>query len=83
MDVSTLNSSQNPFSDYGTIVEGERFIGRKNEIASIHSRVLGNNYGNLSIVGLPRIGKSSLVWNALLIQKSHLLSTRKIIVEQV
>jgi AAA+ ATPase superfamily predicted ATPase len=64
----------NPFSDYGSIVEGQRFIGRDKEIEIIQNRILGSNYGNISIVGLPRIGKSSLVWNTLFIDKKHLIN---------
>lgn len=59
-------NTNNPFSDFGKIVTGERFVGRKKEITQIHSRLLGKNYGNLSIVGLPRVGKSSLAHNALI-----------------
>ncbi len=55
----------NPFSDYGKIVQDERFVGRRKEIAVIQNRLLGSNYGNLAIMGLPRIGKSSLAHNAI------------------
>ena len=44
----------NPFSDYGTAVWGNRFVGREEELRTIKDRVLGVNYGNLSIVGLPK-----------------------------
>ena len=63
----------NPFADYGGIVINERFIGRKKEIESIQNRLLGTSFGNISIVGLPRVGKSSLVWNAVFLQKEILL----------
>ena len=56
----------NPFADNAGIVTDNRFVGRKSEIFEIHTRVLGELYGNWAIVGLPRIGKSSLVWNALI-----------------
>lgn len=55
----------NPFSDYGKIVQDERFVGRQKEITAIQNRLLGSNYGNLAIMGLPRIGKSSLAHNAI------------------
>jgi hypothetical protein len=64
MVIKALNT-QNPFSDYGQIVKGSRFAGRKEEVQKIHNRVLGEAYGNIAIMGMPRIGKSSLVWNAL------------------
>jgi hypothetical protein len=79
MVIKELNIT-NPFADNAGIVTGNRFIGRQPEINGIHNRVLGELYGNLAIVGLPRIGKSSLVWNALiplkeeLLQKNHILT---------
>lgn len=63
----------NPFADYGGIVINERFIGRKKEIEGIQNRLLGSSFGNISIVGLPRVGKSSLVWNAVFLQKETLI----------
>jgi hypothetical protein len=70
----------NPFSDYGTIVSNDRFIGRIKEIDAIRNRVLGASYGNISIVGLPRIGKSSLVWNAIFLDKEKLLSENVVLI---
>jgi hypothetical protein len=70
----------NPFADNAGIVTGERFVGRQPEIKEIHTRVLGELYGNLAIVGLPRIGKSSLVWNALMPLKEKLLQEKHILV---
>lgn len=69
---------ENPFADYGKIIKGERFVGRKNEIAAIQNRIFGFSYGNLAIQGLPRIGKSSLAWNAI-IEKKEELEKRNII----
>lgn len=69
---------KNPFADYGGIVTGERFVGRKKEIEVIKNRLLGNFYGNIAIEGLPRIGKSSLAWNSIFTQKDDLV-TKKII----
>ena len=71
MVIKTLNT-QNPFSDYGSIVKVNRFVGRKSEIEEIHNRVLGQNYGNIAIMGLPRIGKTCLAWNALMPIKDDL-----------
>lgn len=53
---------ENPYADYGKIVRGERFIGRKNIINVIESRIVRpTNPANLAIIGVHRIGKSSLV----------------------
>lgn len=64
--------SLNPFADYGTIIVGSRFIGRKEEIQIINQRVMGDDYGNIAIVGLPRIGKSSLAWHCIMEKKEDL-----------
>jgi len=80
MVISKLNImiKKNPFSDYGGIVTDKRFIGRRKEIDKIENRLLGVSYGNIAIIGLPRIGKSSLVWNTIFEKKNH-LSKEKII----
>ena len=65
-------SLNNPFADFGGIVHGDRFIGRKGYIEKIKERVLGSTYGNLAIMGLPRVGKSSLVWHAIMDKKEEL-----------
>ena len=50
---------KNPFADFGGIVIGDRFIGRKAEIEAIQNRLFGINYGNMAIMGLPRIGNQA------------------------
>jgi len=67
---------KNPFGDYGGVVAGERFIGRNNEIEIIQNRLLGCNYGNIAIMGLPRIGKSSLAWNSIITAKEELIKKK-------
>lgn len=49
----------NPYSGYGNIVLGERLVGRERHIDAMLKR-LASNGGSLSVVGEPRIGKSSL-----------------------
>jgi hypothetical protein len=52
----------NPFADYGTVVSGDRFIGRAEEIRQLDGRLFGEGgFGSLAVTGLPRIGKSSLL----------------------
>jgi len=67
---------KNPFADYGGIVINDRFIGRKKEIEAIQNRLLGTSFGNISVVGLPRVGKSSLVWNAVFLGKEVLIEKK-------
>lgn len=70
--------SFNPFADYGGIVRGERFVGRAKELQTIEQRVMGSAYGNLAIMGLPRIGKSSLAWQGIMEKKEALLESKTI-----
>lgn len=70
---------ENPFSDFGNIVRGERFIGRKEKILEINNRVIRpHEPGNLAIIGEPRIGKSSLIYKAIIEQKESLHARRVI-----
>jgi hypothetical protein len=67
---------KNPFSDYGGIISADRFVGRKSELKQIQKRVLGETFGNLAIMGLPRIGKSSLAWNSVIENKKALIQNK-------
>ena len=68
---------ENPFSDYGKIVRGERFIGRKQIINAIESRIIQPmNPGNLAIIGVHRIGKSSLAYKTIVEQKNKLIDKK-------
>lgn len=68
---------ENPFADYGNIVSGDRFIGRKDSLQVIKNRVTRpQEPGNLAIIGDPRIGKSSLVYKAVIESKSVLIDKR-------
>lgn len=69
----------NPFSDYGTIVYGERFINRREGIRFIENRVIRpTEPGNLAVIGDYRIGKSSLVYHSVMARKDELLRKRRI-----
>ena len=71
---------KNPFSGYGVIVSGERFVGREDAINTIRQRVLGQEFSNLSITGLPKIGKSSLAWHSLVRIREELAKEKTIVV---
>jgi hypothetical protein len=69
----------NPFSDYGSIVCGDRFINRRDSIRAIENRVLRpKEPGNIAIIGDYRIGKSSLVYHSIMLRKRDLLEERRI-----
>jgi len=69
----------NPIADYGSIVFGNRFIGRLDNIRVVESRIINPlKSANLAIIGVPRIGKSSLAWKAIMEREEELVS-RKIL----
>jgi DNA-binding CsgD family transcriptional regulator len=68
----------NPYSDYGNIIYGDRFIGRQVHVNKIRSRVLGPPGGNLAIVGQRRVGKSSLAYQAVMSHREELLRQRTV-----
>lgn len=69
----------NPFSDYGNIVYGERFLNRNESQRAIENRIIRpQEPGNLAIIGDYRIGKSSLVYNSIIGHKSDLLNNKLI-----
>ena len=68
---------ENPFADYGNIVRGERFIGRRDSLRVIENRVIRpREPGNLAIIGDYRIGKSSLVDKAIIERRDELVAKR-------
>ncbi len=69
----------NPYSNYGSIAFGSRFFGRKKEIKFFTDRIIENpSPQDISIIGAPKIGKSSLVHEALIERKRELHSNKKI-----
>ncbi len=68
-----IGDIENPFVDYGTIVSGNRFIGRKDDLKVVENRIIRQKEsGNLAIIGEPRIGKSSLINKAIIERKDEL-----------
>ena len=66
---------ENPFVNYGKIVRGERFIGRHEIHSVIENRIIYPvNPGNLAIIGVHRIGKSSLAYKTIIQQKDKLIA---------
>ena len=55
-------SLYNPFASAGSIVKGDAFVGRASIIRNISERLFGKEFGNVAIVGIPKIGKSSLMY---------------------
>lgn len=66
-----------PFIGTGKKVIGERFVGRQEVIDRIYDSVV-NSYINYSIIGLPKIGKSSLVWNVFMEDRKRFHEDKKV-----
>lgn len=77
-----MDAKSNPkdslFERTGRIVYGNRFVGRTHEISEIRKYVVDNR-ANVAIIGMPRVGKSSLVWQSLMYCKEELISKHKLI----
>lgn len=77
MAIQSKQLIDNPFSGSDGIVTGEQFIGRENELQRLWMQVMNKKkFGNYAIMGLPRIGKSSLAWEGIMARKKELLEER-------
>jgi len=75
--------SINPFADVGTTISGVRFIGREDELYQIGNRLFGaGGFGSVALVGIPRIGKTSLVAEAIRRAQPKLKKLKAVIVNQ-
>ena len=72
--------NSNPFASAGTIVEANVFVGRQMELRDISERLFGEEFGNVAIVGIPKVGKSSLMHNALMANVEELWSKHRFLV---
>ena len=67
----------NPYCDFGTVIAGDRLIGRQREVTAISNRLLGpGGFGSLALIGMQRVGKTSLVQKAIFDQKKSLVDRR-------
>ena len=71
---------RNPFAAAGTIVAGNAFVGRQMELRDMSERLFGEEFGNVAIVGIPKVGKSSLMHNALMVNAERLWSERRFLI---
>lgn len=67
----TFNNFPNPFVAAGKVEDPRFFVGRKEEIKSIVSRMDGAQPTSINVVGEKRIGKSSLLYNFFLTWESR------------
>lgn len=55
---------ENIFADFGNVISADRYINREKVEKNIRARLLDNNsYGSIGLVGMQRMGKSSLSYN--------------------
>lgn len=71
------------FSNVCKVVTGDRYVNRIKKEEKIIKRVFcpSKNYGSISIVGLPRIGKTSLVRNTLEKNRKYIKSNNIICIQ--
>ncbi|HLG74818.1 MAG TPA: protein kinase [Ktedonobacteraceae bacterium] len=70
----------NPFANAGNTITGTDFIGRADDLDAIENRVIRplNQRGSIAIIGMPKIGKRSLVQTALM-ERTGELTARKLL----
>ena len=74
---------ENIFADFGNIINSSRYISRKKAESIVKSRLLENDtYGSIGLVGIQRMGKSSLAYN-LFEKRTQELIEEKIMVLQL
>jgi hypothetical protein len=72
----------NPFATYASVATGDEFFGRQPELDKIRSRWLdGSEPGNMPVVGMPRVGKSSLVRQAVRLFQPELTARRIVVAD--
>ena len=72
-----ISDFDNPFASMGMIISGPNFIGRRHDLQTIIRRVTHPHAsGSIAIIGMPLIGKSSLVDQAIMQQKAELTGKR-------
>ena len=75
----SVDKIANPFSQYGAPVTGDEFIGRTQYLEVMENRIINVTHpGNLAIIGLPRIGKTSLVKEFLRRNSDYLVHNKRI-----
>jgi uncharacterized protein len=73
----------NPFVAAGMIEDTTRFVGRKDELHAIASRMKGDQPTSINIVGEKHIGKSSLLHYFVLTWQQRVLNNSNSYVEKL
>lgn len=76
---SSNDKTANPFSQFGAPITGDEFIGRTYHLDIMENRIINVIHpGNLAIIGLPRIGKTSIVKEFLRRNSDYLINIKRI-----
>lgn len=78
MDKTMLHDKKRLFYRTGKIVYGDRFVGRKDLLSEMQDCVINLN-DNLAVMGMPRVGKSSLVWQCFMFNKEEIIENDNMI----
>lgn len=77
----TGGKMNNPYADSGSIISTDRYIVRTETERTVESRLIGNDaYGSVGVVGMQRMGKSSLAHNVLISKKDELLKNHVMVI---
>ena len=72
---------ENPYADFGATIIGARFVGRERDLRTLASRIFGERgFGSIAVIGLPRIGKTSLVSEAVRRAEARPIGRRLVVV---
>lgn len=75
---------ENIYADYGNVIPPSRYIHRSKNEKEILSRLIENeNYGSIGLVGMQRMGKSSLAYNLFEVKRKELLEKKIMVIKLV
>ncbi len=75
---------ENIFADFGNVISTDRYISRKKTENDVRSRLLDNDtFGSMGLVGMQRMGKSSLAYNLFEKNADELLKRKIMVIKLV
>lgn len=75
---------ENIFADFGNVISSKRYINREKAEKDVKSRLLDNDtYGSIGLVGMQRMGKSSLAYNLFERNAARLLENKIMVIKLV
>ena len=75
---------QNIFADFGNVINSDRYISRAKAESDVKARLLDNDtYGSIGLVGMQRMGKSSLAFNLFESKATELIKDKIMVLKLV